>query len=106
MNLLFVFLGHSIANLLQGEEAVRQGARFITHLFNAMAPFHHRDPGLIGVLTSHMIPRPVFYGVIADGVHTHPTALRIAYRAHPRGQLLNLFNLFTIIKKLRISLYV
>ena len=90
---MLLFVGHSNANLLQGEDAVKRGATFITHLFNAMAPFHHRDPGLIGVLTSQVIPRPIFYGVIADGVHTHPTALRIAYRAHPRGQLI-FFRLF------------
>ena len=82
----FLFqLGHSTADLVCGEEAVRRGATFITHLFNAMAPFHHRDPGLVGVLTSNLIPRPIFYGVIADGIHTHPTALRIAHRAHPKG---------------------
>lgn len=76
-----------MGSLLDGEEAVRQGASFITHLFNAMLPFHHRDPGLIGLLASTKIPsgRSVSYGIIADGIHTHPAALRIAYRTDPQG---------------------
>ncbi|XP_020668777.3 N-acetylglucosamine-6-phosphate deacetylase [Pogona vitticeps] len=85
-----VSLGHSVANLSQAEEAVRHGATFITHLFNAMLPFHHRDPGIVGLLTSDQIPpgRQVFYGMISDGIHTNPAALRIAHRAHPKGLIL------------------
>uniref|UniRef100_A0A2C9K4S2 N-acetylglucosamine-6-phosphate deacetylase n=2 Tax=Biomphalaria glabrata TaxID=6526 RepID=A0A2C9K4S2_BIOGL len=87
---IVVSLGHSSANLLEGEEAVRSGAKFITHLFNAMLPFHHRDPHLVGLLASEKLPRnrQVFYGIIADGIHTHPAALRIAHRVHPKGTVL------------------
>ncbi|XP_058426252.1 N-acetylglucosamine-6-phosphate deacetylase isoform X4 [Diceros bicornis minor] len=82
-----VSLGHSVADLQAAEEAVQSGATFITHLFNAMLPFHHRDPGIVGLLTSDRLPRGrhIFYGMIADGMHTNPAALRIAHRAHPQG---------------------
>ncbi|CAG0883994.1 unnamed protein product [Darwinula stevensoni] len=85
-----VSLGHSSATLVEGEVGVQNGASFITHLFNAMPPFHHRDPGLVGLLTSIQIPSDhiLFYGVIADGIHTHPAALRIAYRTHYPGLVL------------------
>ncbi|XP_061080200.1 N-acetylglucosamine-6-phosphate deacetylase [Conger conger] len=85
-----VSLGHSVASLSQAEDAVKQGASFITHLFNAMLPFHHRDPGIVGLLTSDQVPadRMVYYGMIADGIHTNPAALRIAHRAHPAGLVL------------------
>lgn len=54
---------------------------------SAVVQFHHRDPGIVGLLTSDRIPagRAVYYGMIADGIHTNPAALRIAHRAHPSG---------------------
>ena len=49
-----------------------------THLFNAMSPFGHREPGAIGaVLTDGRVTA----GLIADGVHSHPAALRLAFQA-------------------------
>ncbi|XP_055526353.1 N-acetylglucosamine-6-phosphate deacetylase [Wyeomyia smithii] len=85
-----VAVGHSMANLRDGEVAVQHGAKLITHLFNAMLPFHHRDPGLVGLLTTDNIPpnSMVYFGIISDGVHTHPAALRIAYKTHSDGLIL------------------
>ncbi|KAL2824537.1 hypothetical protein BDW59DRAFT_147481 [Aspergillus cavernicola] len=82
-------IGHSDATYEQAFAATDHGATMITHLFNAMRPFDHRNPGIFGLLgqqTEH--PRRPFYGIIADGIHLHPTSIRIAYNAHPNGLIL------------------
>ncbi|KAJ2556777.1 N-acetyl-glucosamine-6-phosphate deacetylase [Coemansia sp. RSA 1933] len=78
--------GHSNATTAKANEAFRQGASMITHLFNAMHPFHQRDPGIIGLLGAPG-QRP-FYGIICDGIHVHPHSVMIAYYAHPAGACL------------------
>jgi N-acetylglucosamine-6-phosphate deacetylase len=80
-------IGHSDATYEQALTAVSHGARMITHLFNAMHPFYHRHPGIFGLLGQTEKPRP-FYGIIADGIHLHPTTIKIAYNAHPSGLIL------------------
>lgn len=83
-------LGHSTATVEISQNALKWGAKGLTHLFNAMPSFHHRDPGLVGLLgspCSTVGSRP-FYGMISDGVHVHPNSVRIAYRAHPSGLFL------------------
>ncbi|KAI4500356.1 hypothetical protein M0802_004773 [Mischocyttarus mexicanus] len=87
-----VSVGHSIASLNEGEIAINNGAMFITHLFNAMLPFHHRDPGLVGLLTSDKVPpgKVVHYGIIADGlvlVTDAISALGLKEGVHQLGQL-------------------
>ncbi|KAF9116345.1 hypothetical protein BGX27_003338 [Mortierella sp. AM989] len=83
-----VSVGHSMANISQAEQSVMNGATFITHLFNAMPQFHHRDPGVIGLLGSRLdLPRP-YYGLICDGIHVHPNSIKIAYDSHPEGVIL------------------
>ena len=83
-----ISIGHSVATLKQAESAIRSGARLITHLFNAMTVFHHRaDPGIMGAITSKKLgDNPVYYGLIADGIHTHPTALRMAVRSNMKSK--------------------
>ena len=49
----------------------------VTHLFNAMSPLHHREPGLPGAAFAH--PR-VFCSLIADGRHVHPEVVALAFR--------------------------
>lgn len=72
-----VSLGHSEATYDQARAAVRLGARSATHLFNAMPPFHHRGPGLLGAALD--LPE-LACELICDGVHVDPVALRLAHR--------------------------
>lgn len=81
-------MGHSEATYEDASAAVAAGATMITHLFNAMRPLHHRNPGIFGVLgIAERLPRP-YFGIISDGIHLHPTTIKIAYNAHPDGFIL------------------
>jgi N-acetylglucosamine-6-phosphate deacetylase len=73
-----VSLGHSAASTAEAVAGIDAGARWVTHLFNGMAPFHHRSPGLAGVA---LTDERVRAGVICDGVHVDPTAVGLAQRA-------------------------
>mmetsp|Transcript_18607 Transcript_18607/g.53651 ORF Transcript_18607/g.53651 Transcript_18607/m.53651 type:complete len:528 (-) Transcript_18607:647-2230(-) len=109
-----VAMGHTEATLGEAEAGVTAGgATLVTHLFNAMRPFHHREPGLVGILSSNgglgcdngnggdsggssaagevAIPkkfRRPYWSVIADGIHVHPCAIRMARYTHPAGAVL------------------
>lgn len=73
-----VSLGHSGASAEIARRALDAGAGLVTHLFNAMAQFHHRAPGLAGIALTD--DRPLV-GIIADGLHVDPVALELARRA-------------------------
>ncbi|XP_050420351.1 N-acetylglucosamine-6-phosphate deacetylase [Adelges cooleyi] len=86
---IVVSVGHTSADMYTGLKAVENGAKFITHLFNAMLPFHHRDPGIVGLIASSPSDnRQMYFGLIADGIHTHPAALKIAHKINPKGLVL------------------
>jgi len=72
-----VALGHSSATVAEVGEAVARGARYVTHLFNAMGPFHHRSAGLVGAALARA---DLFVEVIGDGHHVGPEALAVAWR--------------------------
>ncbi len=75
---VLVGVGHSNATFEQAVAAFDAGARYGTHLFNAMSALGPREPGLPGALLTD--PRPTV-GVIADGVHTHRSVIRLAWQA-------------------------
>ncbi|WPG98888.1 carbohydrate esterase family 9 protein [Acrodontium crateriforme] len=81
-------LGHTEATYEEATAALDAGATMITHLFNAMRPLHHRNPGIFGVLGEAEGKERPYYGVIADGIHLHPTTVKIAFNAHPEGFIL------------------
>ena len=69
-----VGLGHSRATYDEACAAADAGARMVTHVFNAMGPLHHREPGLVGAALDDDRLTP---SVIADGIHVHPAVLRL-----------------------------
>jgi len=71
-----VNMGHSDATFKQAVEGKKAGATGITHLFNGMRPFHHREPGLAGL---GLIDEDLYVEVIADGVHLHPKTLELIF---------------------------
>jgi N-acetylglucosamine-6-phosphate deacetylase len=67
-------MGHSEATYAEAENGFRAGARSVTHIFNAMRPFHHREPGLAGFGLAN---RDVYVEVIIDPFHLHESVLQM-----------------------------
>ena len=76
---IIVSMGHSNATYGEAEAGYKAGARGITHVFNAMRPFHHREPGIAGFALMHP---DIYIEVIADPHHL----VRQAYRIHLQGK--------------------
>ncbi len=72
-----VSLGHTTADYDTATAAYNAGARQATHLFNAMPPFTHREPGVIGAAADQ---EKVMVELISDGVHVHPSAVRTMFK--------------------------
>jgi N-acetylglucosamine-6-phosphate deacetylase len=70
--------GHTEATYEEVTRAVDAGLGLGTHLYNAMRPLAHREPGTVGAL---LTDDRVRVGIIADGMHVHEAALRLAHRA-------------------------
>jgi N-acetylglucosamine-6-phosphate deacetylase len=73
-----VSLGHSDATAAEANAAFDRGARAVTHLFNAMRPLLHRDPGIVGAALAR---DDVVLQVILDGVHLAPETAQLVWRA-------------------------
>ena len=75
-----VAIGHSNATFEQATAAYAAGAMLTTHLFNAMAPLHHREPGIIGAAFESQSALEV----INDGIHVHPSITALVNRVTDR----------------------
>jgi N-acetylglucosamine-6-phosphate deacetylase len=71
-------IGHTDASYDEARAAIGAGATVATHLFNAMRPVHHREPGPIPALLED---ERVTVELICDGVHLHPAIVRMAIAA-------------------------
>ncbi|MEB8305589.1 N-acetylglucosamine-6-phosphate deacetylase [Staphylococcus xylosus] len=70
-------IGHTVATFDEVNEAVAQGAKHVTHLYNAGTPFEHRNPGLSGAA---WLNDELSTESIVDGIHSHPASVKIAYK--------------------------
>ena len=75
---IIVSLGHSNASYNEARSAAAAGATCVTHLFNGMSGFNHRDPGLAGAALN---TGGLYAGLIADYIHVDPAAISIALKA-------------------------
>lgn len=75
-----VSLGHTDATYAQVRVAQDAGASMVTHTFNAMRGFHHREPGAAGAALDI---DGLYLEVILDGHHVHEAAFRLLWRARP-----------------------
>jgi N-acetylglucosamine-6-phosphate deacetylase len=79
-----VSAGHSTATLAQATAGFEAGIRYGTHLFNAMPPLHHREPGLAGAL---LADKRATVGLIVDGEHVHPELVKLVWQMVGNGRL-------------------
>lgn len=71
-----VSIAHSAADYETAMEAIANGVTHITHLYNAMTPYTHREPGIIGAAYDS----DVACELICDGIHVHPAVIRSTFR--------------------------
>ena len=75
---VLVAVGHTAADLATVQAAAERGAGLATHLFNGMAPLHHRAPG---PAAAALVTDALAVSLIADGIHVHPAVIDLARRA-------------------------
>jgi len=78
-------IGHSNASYEESKESFNWGISHTTHLFNAMNPFHHREPGVAGAALED---KRVSCEMIADLIHVHPSFFNMVYKLKPKQLLL------------------
>ena len=77
---VIVSAGHSMATLAEARAGFAAGICYVTHLFNAMPPLHHREPGLVAAA---LADESITIGLIPDGVHVHPDLVKLVWQLAP-----------------------
>jgi len=75
-------IGHSTASFDEVLQGIDNGIAHVTHMFNAMRPFHHRKPS---VMTAAMLRNELKVELIADGIHVHPAVMRLIVNVKGSG---------------------
>jgi len=78
-------IGHSAASYQEVLNAIDNGAAHVTHMFNAMRPIHHREPG---VALAALLHNELKIELIADGIHIHPAVMKLLYKVKGDGGIL------------------
>lgn len=80
-----VAAGHTAADYTQIRTALDHGLKAFTHLFNAMTPMTSREPGVVGAALED---DRSWCGIIVDNYHVHPSTLKVAIAAKPKGKMI------------------
>ena len=71
---ILLSIGHSDASYKESKESFTWGVSHATHLFNAMNPLHHREPGVVGAVLE---TEGISFDIIADLIHIHPSFFKL-----------------------------
>lgn len=82
---IVVAAGHTNATEEQLADGIEAGLSVVTHLYNAMSPFHHRRSGVIGAT---LLNKNLHFSIISDGVHVNDAGLHLAWRMNSKGLFL------------------
>ena len=77
-------IAHTAAGYDIAEEAIKAGAKHVTHMYNAMNPFRNREPGVVGA--AYDDPE-TFVELIGDGIHNHPAVIRATFSMFGAGRI-------------------
>src|SRR5690606_19380140 len=78
-------IGHSDATFEEVQEAMEAGMKHVTHLYNQMSPFHHRNPGVVGAA---LLEKNLSVELIADFVHSHEQSVKMAFQQKGANKLI------------------
>lgn len=78
-------IGHTLALYDDIEKAIDNGAAHVTHMFNAMRPFHHREPG---IMVAALLKNELKIELIADGIHVDPIVMKLLHNIKGSGGII------------------